>query len=217
MKAKPGILSRIRKTGPALAEPKPSLKLPDGEWIGLTYPGRIPPLRPRELKLWQKLFLTAIRIGAGDTYDYTCFLVTARLGKVMPLHTLFFTQLLQHGGIPQADNERIVTRVAWRMGCQYEYAHHTRMALELGVPRDEVESLTNENDPGWSPRIRTLLTATDELLATRNLAPETYLQLRRELDENQVLEFATLVGHYVMASMMLSVAGVEIEPAFALT
>lgn len=217
MTAKPGILSRIRKTAPASADRKPPLKLPDGEWIELRYPGRIPPLQPRELKLWQKLFLTAIRIGAGDTYDYTCFLVTARLGKVMPLHTLFFTQLLQHGRIPQADNECIVTRVAWRMGCQYEYAHHTRMALELGVPQAEVESLTNEHDPSWSPRIRTLMTATDELLNTRNLTPETYGQLRRELDENQILEFTTLVGHYVMASMMLSVAGVEIEPAFALT
>ena len=66
------------------------------------------------------MFLTAIRFGAGDTYDYTCFLVTGRLGRVFPLHTLFFSQLLQHGRIPQADSEQIVVRVAWRMGCQYE-------------------------------------------------------------------------------------------------
>ena len=59
--------------------------------------------------------------------------MTARLGRVFPLHTLFFFQLLQHGRIPHADSERIVIRVAWRMGCQYEFAHHTRMALELGV------------------------------------------------------------------------------------
>ena len=42
---------------------KPPITLPAGRWIGLDYPNRIPPLtRPR---LWQRLFLAAIRIGAG--------------------------------------------------------------------------------------------------------------------------------------------------------
>ena len=44
----------------------------------------------------------------------------------------------------------------------------------------------------------------------------TYQRLRRELDENQILEFSMLVGHYVMDAMMLDVAGCEIEPAFSL-
>lgn len=37
-----------------------------------------------------------------------------------------------------------------------------------------------------------------------------------QLDENQILEFSMLVGHYVMAAMMLDVAGCEVEPAFSL-
>jgi 4-carboxymuconolactone decarboxylase len=101
------------------------------------------------------------------------------------------------------------------MGCQYEYGHHTRMASEHGIPRSEIESLTNDDDPGWSDRTRTLLTAADELFAHRNLSAPTYQSLRRELDENQILEFCMLVGHYVMAAMMLDVAGCEVEPAFA--
>ena len=98
------------------SKPQPPMTLPDGHWIGLDYPGRIVPLTRRELRPWQRLLLAGIRLGAGDTYDYTCFLVTARLGRVFPLHTVFFSQLLQHGRIPQADSERIVIRVAWRMG-----------------------------------------------------------------------------------------------------
>lgn len=65
-------------------------------------------------------------------------------------------------------------------------------------------------------RTRTLLTAADELFATKNLSTPTYQRPRRELDENQILEFSMLVGHYVMAAMMLDVAGCEIEPAFSL-
>ncbi len=69
------------------------MELPEGNWIGLDYPHRIPPLKRHELKPWQRGFLAAIRVAARDTYDYTCFRVTARLGRVFPLHTLFFSQL----------------------------------------------------------------------------------------------------------------------------
>lgn len=210
------VLSKIRPSSPDAAAPQPPITLPEGNWIGLDYPRRIPPLAGRELRPWQRLFLTVIRVGADETYDYTCFGITARLGRVFPLHTVFFTQLLQHGRIPQADSERIVIRVAWRGGVQYEYAHHTRMALQLGVSRAEVESLSNESDDSWTPRTRALMLATDELLRTKNLSPVTYESLRRELDPDQILEFAMLVGHYVMGGMLLSVAGCEIEPAFAL-
>ena len=208
--------TRLRRTDPTGAEPQPPMTLPDGHWIGFDYPGRIAPLTRRELRPWHRLFLAGIRLGAKDTYDYTCFLVTVRLGRVFPLHTLFFSQLLQHGRIPQADSERIVIRVAWRMGCQYEFAHHTGMALELGVPRSEIETLTHEDDDGWSDRTRALMTAADELLATKNLSPLTFERRRCELDQNQILEFSMLVGHYVMAGMRLGVAGVQIEPAFEL-
>jgi len=88
--------TRLRRTDPTGAEPQPPMTLPDGHWIGFDYPGRIAPLTRRELRPWHRLFLAGIRLGAKDTYDYTCFLVTVRLGRVFPLHTLFFSQLLQH-------------------------------------------------------------------------------------------------------------------------
>ena len=43
-------------------------------------------------------------------------------------------------------------------------------------------------------RTRTLLTAADELFATKNLSTPTYQRPRRELDENQILEFSMLVA-----------------------
>jgi 4-carboxymuconolactone decarboxylase len=217
MNTKHRAISLIRPSAPDHAVPQPAITLPDGHWIELDFPERIPPLHTRELRLWQRVLLALIRHQAGETYDYACFRVTARLGKIMPLHTLFFSQLLQHGRIPPADSERVVIRVAWRAGCQYEYAHHTRMALAQGVSRSEIETLTNEHDDSWTMRTRVLMAATDELIATRNLNPSTYRQLHHELNDDQILELATLVGHYIMASMMLSVAGCPIEPAFQLT
>ncbi len=89
-----------------------------------------------------------------------------------------------------------------------------RLPCEHGISRREIESLTNADDPAWSDRTRTLLTAADELFDTKNLCAPTYQRPRSELDENQILEFCMLVGYYVMAAMMLDAAGGEVEPAF---
>jgi 4-carboxymuconolactone decarboxylase len=198
------------------SETQPPFGLPEGSWQGDLYPQRIAPLPRNRQRLFQRFFLALIRRSTREKYDYNCFLVLARLGRIFPIHAMLVGQLLRGGAIAPADTERIIVRVAWRMGCQYEYAHHTRMAREHGISRTEIESLTNEADPDWSDRTRTLLTAADELLTTKNLSALTYQQLRRELDENQILEFAMLVGHYVMAAMILDVAGCEVEPAYAL-
>lgn len=209
------IVSKFRPGAPESALPQPPIALPEGTWVGLDYPRRIPPLTRRELPIWQRLFLTAIRIGADETYDYTCFGITGRLGKVFPLHTIFFTQLLQHGRIPKADSERIVIRVAARRRPVRVRPPHPDGIGVGGAPRRSriaVQRIRRCVDP----RTRALMEATDELLRTKNLSPVTFEALRRELDQDQIVEFAMLVGHYVMGGMALSVAGCEIEPAFRL-
>ncbi len=91
------------------------------------------------------------------------------------------------------------------------------MALEHGINRDEIESLTKDDDAGWSARTRTLLTAADKLLENKNLSTPTYRRLRGELNDDQIVEFCMIVGRYVMAAMMLNVAGCETEGPYALS
>ena len=59
-------LSIIRPSDPEQAAPQPPMTLPDGSWIELDHPRRIPPLRRHELRLWQRGFLAAIRVLAGE-------------------------------------------------------------------------------------------------------------------------------------------------------
>jgi 4-carboxymuconolactone decarboxylase len=191
-------------------------RLPQGDWQDALHPRRIPPLPRSRQNRFQRFFLAIIRRSAREKYDYNCFLVLARLGRIFPIHAMLVGELLRGGAISGADTERIVIRIAWRMGCEYEYAHHTQRAAEHGISRHEIESLTRESDDEWSDRTRTLLLAADELFTTKNLSTPTYQRLNDELDENQILEFCMIVGHYVMAAMMLGVAGCEIEPAFEL-
>lgn len=209
------LLRRNRTANASAAQSR--MSLPEGDWQGELYPRRIPPLPRSQQRIFHRFWLAVIRRSARESYDYNCFLVLARLGRIFPIHAMLVGQLLRGGAISPADTERVIIRIAWQMGCQYEYAHHTRMALEHGIARREVESLTSNDHPDWSDRTRILLAAADELFATKNLSASTYQRLRGELDENQILEFAMLVGHYVMAAMMLDVAGCDVEPAFSLS
>jgi alkylhydroperoxidase family enzyme len=49
---------------------------------------------------------------------------------------------------------------------------------------------------GLTDRDKALLTATDEIIDTRTLSPQTWQWLSRHLDRRQLIEFVTLAGQY---------------------
>ena len=110
--------------------------------------------------------------------------------------------------------ERIILRVAWRVGCIYEWGHHVPMARELGVSDDEILSLAEADSPLWDDRTRTLVRADDELVEHRVLGDGTWRALAAELTDNQLVEFCMLVGHYVMVAMTINACDLELEPGY---
>lgn len=161
-----------------------------------------------------RFFLKVIRKRTKEDFDYTVFTTLARLGRIFPVHAYFVSQLLYKGRIPVADKERVILRVAHHMGCAYEWAHHSVMAQDQGVTRFEVDSIARRTDSVWTPRTRSLLEATDELLASGRLSPETARTLRGHLSDDQLVKFCMVVGQYVMGAMIINTSGCEIEPRY---
>jgi hypothetical protein len=89
-----------------------------------------------------------------------------------------------------------------------------RLPYEHGISRREIESLTTADDPAWSDRTRTLLTAADELFDTKNLCAPTTSGCAAHSTRTGPSNSACWSAIYVMAAMMLDVAGCEVEPAF---
>lgn len=187
--------------------------LPPGPWRLGAAP-LIQPLPPGERSRTARLFLRVIRRRTHEGFDYNVFTTLARLGRIFPVHAYFVSQLLYRGRIPLADKERVILRVAWRTGCAYEWAHHTVMGMQAGVPRAELGSSAHQDDESWTPRTRALMEATDELLAGGALSADGWARLRRHLTEDQGVEFCMLVGHYVMGAMIINTSGCRIEPDF---
>ncbi len=106
--------------------------LPPGSWHQPAIPRCQPAPVARQTAL-QKLLLGVTRRRAKADEDLHVFTVLSRLGGIFLPYLLFLSQILMKSRISRVDKERIILRVAWRVGCVYEWGHHVHMATELGV------------------------------------------------------------------------------------
>ncbi|OZD15303.1 MULTISPECIES: carboxymuconolactone decarboxylase family protein [Nocardiaceae] len=111
---------------------------------------------------------------------------------------LFFSGRLMPGGrISKKETELVINRVAHLRDCGYEMDHHSRIGRRFGVTKELLAQVKEgPESPGLTPRYRTILTATDELLKTKNLSDQTWTLLAQEFDERQLIEFLLLVSQY---------------------
>lgn len=124
----------------------------------------------------------------------------------------FSGMLLGPGRLRRADAELVILRVAHSRGCEYELQHHRRIAKRRGIDADKQESVFEGPDAnGLSDRERALLTATDELIDTRNVSPQTWQWLTRHLDRRQLIEFVTLAGQYDALAATLNTLKVPLD------
>ena len=192
------------------------LVLPAGDWTLIPRP-RVAPAARSSLGPVARALLWLTRRRTSERDDFTVLLTLARLGKLFPAHTIFLSQLLGKTRLTAVEKEIVVLRVAWRLGCAYEYSHHHRMARELGIQADEIGSATSDNLDALAPRLAALLTATDELVRAHKLSDNGWHTLRRHCTDDEGLELCMFVGHYLMIAMIIDTAGVQPEPAFAVT
>lgn len=185
--------------------------LPEGNWI---LPGQSRITAQEQSTLTQRFFLCLTRKGAGVSENLNVFLTLARLGSIFPRYLLFLSHLLKKGRIPRADKERVILRVAWRLGCVYEWGHHTKMAREAGVSESEVASIAGQDANEWNDRLRVFIRATDELIDQRSLTQSRWGELSTQLSQDQLVEFCMLVGHYVMVAGLINATGVRLESGY---
>jgi AhpD family alkylhydroperoxidase len=115
----------------------------------------------------------------------------------------FAGRLMPGGRLPRRRSELVILRVATACGSDYELTQHRRLGRRAGLSKDEIARVEAGGLDGWTGRDRTLLAATDELLATEDLTDESWATLRADYDEHEAIEIVMLVGHYRMLAMAL--------------
>ena len=147
---------------------------------------------------------------ASGTERPRLFLIMGRHRRLLRGWLRFASHLMPFGSLPRRETELVILRVAHLRGCRYELDHHIHLGTRAGVTAADVERVVAGPDAaGWSDRERTLLAATDGLVADGDLADDTWAALRGHLEERLAIELVLLVGHYVMLATFLNTLRVE--------
>ncbi len=186
---------------------------PKGRWV-MPDEKRSQAFYPGKYSLFQKFLLWRTRVTAETDTNLNVFKLFVQLGSIFPVYLLFLRQILLKGRIPRNDKERIILRTAWRTGCPYEWAHHIHEGSKLGLTSNEMNRIACEEDPDWSPKVKVLMHAVDELIETHTLSSIVQKNLTGYLTEGQCVEFCMLVGHYMMVALTNNAMGVQVESGF---
>ena len=125
----------------------------------------------------------------------------------------FAGRLMPGGKLPRRETELVILRVASVRRCDYEFDHHVRLGRRAGVTAADVERVrAGSAADGWTSQERLLMTATEELLETRDLSDATWSALRAAYDERTLIELLLLVGHYDMLATTLMTLRLQPDP-----
>lgn len=124
----------------------------------------------------------------------------------------YSAHLMPFGRLPRRDTELVILRVAWRCRSVYEWHQHTPLALRVGLTPEEIAGVAGSpSADGFTTRQRTLLTASDEMLAQGELTDGTWTAVQAILRHPEVIELCLLVGHYQGLSTAIGALAIQIE------
>ena len=173
---------------------------------------RITPGGRRELGLFGWLFCK-LAARVWKVPQIHLFTVFAQHRRLFWSGVPFGGVLLRRGRLPGRDTEVVILRVAHLRESEYELQQHRRIALTRGVDLETQAAVF-----AWpaaadalSPRNQALLTAVDELMATRAMSDESWQRLAAYLDRRQLMEFVMLVAQYDGLAMWLNTLGVPMD------
>lgn len=121
----------------------------------------------------------------------------------------FNIHLLFRSTLPERLRELAILRVAYRRGCDYEWAHHVSMGRAAGLSDTDIEDL--QHAAAADGLDRAVLAAVDELEDQSRVSDATWAALGEKLDDRQLMDLVFTVGCYSMLAMAFNTFGVELE------
>jgi uncharacterized peroxidase-related enzyme len=113
--------------------------------------------------------------------------------------------------LPPKQRELVILRVARLNNCEYEWAGHTALALEIGVSQQQINAIADwQNSSEFSDAERAILQYTDEVTQNVSVTDQTFSTLRKFLNEQAIVEVTLTAGFYGMLARVL--VPLQVEP-----
>lgn len=157
------------------------------------------------------------RAGSGHAMDPLKFDIIGLLARHPEMARAFLTFngfLLRRGELSPHLRELAILRVAKTRRSAFFWGEHTKVAVESGVPQEDITRLAGGNE-GFSGADLLVLEATDEMLADGRVQAETWELLVAALDTHAAMELIFVVGTYTMLAMAFWTWGLVPPPGSA--
>ena len=172
---------------------------------------RIPPARLGDLRPLPRV-VAAITGRITGTGPLNIFTTLGQHPRLFRAWLRYSARLMPFGSLPRRDTELVILRVAWQCRSAYEWNQHVALALRAGLTQAEVAGAAEGPSASvFTARQRSLLAASDELLAERALSDVTWSAVRAILDDRQAIELCLLVGHYQGLASAVGGLGIQVE------
>ncbi len=125
--------------------------------------------------------------------------------------------LLFRGVLDARLRELVIMRLGWATASDYEWTQHWRIALQLGVPEEDLLALRDwRASDRFSDADRAVLAASDETLESGAISPETWAQCQAHVGGAEaLLELTAAIGTWRMISSMLRSLEIPLEDGVA--
>ena len=140
------------------------------------------------------------------------FATIARHPKLLKRWVVFANHVLNGSTLPARERELVILRTGFLCRSGYEWAQHAAIGRLAGLADQEIVRLTvGSTADEWSDRDRTLLQATEQLVADHFISDTTWAALATVWSEQQLMDLVFAVGQYTLVSMALNTFGVQLE------
>lgn len=122
--------------------------------------------------------------------------------------------LLYNGVLDARLRELIIMRIGWATGSEYEWTHHWRVALRLGVPEHDLLAVRDwQHAEQFGELEQAVLAATDETLQHGGISDSTWARCREALGNDPAVMVALVaaIGNWRMFSILLRSLDVPLE------
>jgi 4-carboxymuconolactone decarboxylase len=170
-------------------------------------PPRLPPVDPanpsEEARALLDRWIGAMSAKADNN---PVLLTLAHHPQLAEMFSPLNIHLLKTTTLPLKLRQIAIMRTAWVCKSNYMWSSHLATSLRNGLSDAMFAPIQHgADDPYFTPFERSIIRATDELVATHRIGDKNWRALTAEWNEQQMLDFLFTVGIYVaMAGIMRS-------------
>ena len=113
--------------------------------------------------------------------------------------------------LPPHLRELAILQTGLSLGCDYELAHHTIVARQVGIPDAKIDALRQSRRDPFNETERAVLDYAHQVAESRSVSDHTLTELRQHLSLRQVSDLAITVGMYHLCAAVLLSLQVEVD------